>query len=221
MNKPPLDIEEFQLFPHEKTLFEKSNIPDSTGIYAWYINFSKFQNFSTKKEFLQNLKKINELISPDNLNGTVKSYFRKYKVMIDEDRPFIDKFYLEDEKEAIISGTKLESLTLAECKDLMNLLSNFSILVNPLYIGISNSLRRRWEDHRRAFFDVKKLIDDGENQDLIFQESQKSFGGRAAYQNFNWEYMIFACVEKDIDRKLVSHTEYLVNRLYNPLFGRK
>mgnify|MGYP000716484415 CR=1 FL=1 len=112
-------------------------------------------------------------------------------------------------------------MSLDDCIKIMDLLSNFSVLVNPLYVGISVSLKNRWTQHRRSFNKVREMQDIKEDEETILKEGLKSFGGRVALKSFNWEYLIFACVEKDIDRNLIAETEFLINRFYSPLFGRK
>lgn len=216
-----LDIEKFDLFPYEKTLDNGGIIPDKKGIYAWYIDFSKFKKFSTKKEFSRKLEILDNLIATDSLKGNVKSFFRNYNVQLDENRLFLEKYIVESTEEEIIFGERLEKLSLDDCKELMDLLANFSVLVNPLYVGISISLKARWKQHRDAFNKIKSLQDLKEDDDVILKESYKSFGGRIAMKGFNWEYLIFACVEKNIDKKIISEAEYLINRFYSPLFGRK
>lgn len=216
-----LEVEDFTLFPHEKTMGKPDNIPDSEGIYAWYLDFSKFQNFNTIEEFSKKLKLIDNLIAIDELNGSVKSYFKNYNVNLSENRIFLDKYMIDESEEEILLGDKIKNLSLEDCQKIMELLSNFSILVNPLYVGISNSLQTRWKQHRIAFFTIKKMQDDGEDLSTISNLALKNFGGRVAIKGFNWEYLIFACVEKNIERNLIGETEYLINRFYNPLFGRK
>lgn len=216
-----LDIENFTLYPSERTLDEGGSIPESKGIYAWYLDFSKFKVFSSKKEFSEKLKLLDKLIATDELNGRVKSFFKNYNVKLEEDRLFVQKYIVDETDEEIIFGEKLDDLTLGECKDIMDLLSNFSVLVNPLYVGISVSLKKRWLQHRSSFNKVIEMQNNNEEGEYILQEGLKSFGGRVALKGFNWEYLIFACVEKDIERSLIAETEFLINRFYSPLFGRK
>lgn len=221
MSSKFLDIEKFKLYPYEKTMGKSDIIPDKKGIYAWYIDFSKFKNFSSKEDFSKKLKLLDSLIATDSLKGNVKSFFKNYNVQLEENRLFIEKYIIDETGEELIFGEKLENLTLEDCKNLMDLLSNFSILVNPLYVGISTSLKTRWDQHKKSFNKIIELRSIGEDEDIIRDEAQKSFGGRIAYKGFNWEYLIFACVEKDIDRKIINETEFLINRFYNPIFGRR
>jgi len=216
-----LKVEEFNIYPFEKSFGDKNNIPDGKGIYAWYLDFSKFQNFNSVDEFAEKMELLNSLISLDRLNGNVKSFFRKYSVEINESRSFIEKFYVEETEEEIIYGDKIKDLTLEECRELMDLLANFSLLVNPLYVGITTSFRTRYSQHYKSFLNVKKMILDNEGEENIEKQSSKSFGGRIASKDFKWEYLIFACVEKNIDRKIIGNAEFIINRFYNPLFGRK
>ncbi len=216
-----LEIEDFTLYPHEKTLFQPDNIPLGSGIYAWYLDFSKFKNFNTVSEFSKKLEMIDSLITLDELNGTVKSYFKNYNVSLNENRPFLEKYYMDDSEEEINWGDKIRNFSIEDCKKIMDLFSNFSILVNPLYVGISNSLQTRWKQHRDAFQKIKRMQEDREDEELLNATAVKSFGGRVALKGFNWEYLIFACVEKNIERNLIGETEYLINRFYNPLFGRR
>ncbi len=216
-----LDIEKFQLYPYEKTMGKSDIIPDKKGIYAWYIDFSKFKNFSSKEDFSKKLKLLDSLIATDTLKGNVKSFFRNYNVQLDENRLFLEKYNIDETDDELIFGEKLEDLTLEDCKTIMDLLSNFSILVNPLYVGISTSLKGRWQQHKNSFNKIIELKNIGEEEEIIRNEAIKSFGGRVAFKGFNWEYLIFACVEKDIDRKIINETEYLINRFYNPIFGRR
>jgi hypothetical protein len=221
MKSKYLDVEKFKLYPYEKTMGKSDLIPDKKGIYAWYIDFSKFKNFDTKEEFSKKIKLLDSLIASDTMKGNVKSFFKNYNVQIDENRLFIDKYIVDDTEEELIFGEKLVNLSIEDCKNMMDLLSNFSILVNPLYVGISSSLKTRWDQHKKSFNKIKELQDLKEDDDLIKNEAMKSFGGRIALKGFNWDYLVFACVEKDIDRKIINETEYLINRFYNPLFGRR
>lgn len=217
-----LDIEKFELFPHERTLGKSDSIPKGKGIYAWYLDFSKFKSFNSIEEFSKKIELIDNLISLDSISGSVKSFFRHYNVSLNENRLFMDKFLIDDSDDEIIFGQKIKNLSLEDCRKIMDLLSNFSILVNPLYVGIATSLSTRWEQHRKAFYNIIELQQNREEEEeLIKSLAHKTFGGRVAYKGFNWEYLIFACVEKDIDRKLINETEFLINRLYNPLFGRR
>jgi len=216
-----IEVENFDIYSFEKSLGNKNNIPDEKGIYAWYLDFSKFKNFSTVDEFAEKMNLLNSLISLDKLNGSVKSFFRKYNVEINENRSFIEKFYIEETEEEIIYGDKIQDLSLKECRELMDLLANFSLLVNPLYVGITVSFRKRYGQHQKSFLDIKKMRENNEEEELILEKGLKSFGGRIASKDFKWEYLIFACVKKDIDRKIIGNAEFLINRFYNPLFGRR
>lgn len=221
MPKRLLDIENFSLFPYERTLDKGDNIPENKGIYAWYLDFSKFKRFKTKEEFAVKLKLLDSLIASDELNGNVKSFFRNYNVKLEENRLFVDKYVTDITEEEIIFGERLKKMSLGDCKKIMDLLANFSVLVNPLYVGISVSLKNRWTQHRRSFNKVREMQENKEDESTILKYGLKSFGGRVALKGFNWEYLIFACVEKDIDRNLIAETEFLINRFYSPLFGRK
>lgn len=221
MNKNILDIENFNLFPSEKTLDNGGTIPDKKGIYAWYLDFSKFKVFNSKEEFSEKLKLIDGLIATDELNGNVKSFFKNYNVKLEENRLFVQKYIIDETEEEIIFGEKFNNLSLEDCRKIMELLANFSVLVNPLYVGISTSLKKRWTQHRKTFYNIVEMQANGEDEDYILKEGLKNFGGRVALKNFNWEYLIFACVEKEIERNLIAETEYLINRFYSPLFGRR
>jgi len=216
-----LDIEKFDLFPIEKTISGSTIIPDKSGMYAWYLNFSKFQNISTKEEFEINIQKIDDLISKDTLNGSVKSFFRKYDIRLDETRIFVEKFVTEEDNGVFTVGEKLTSLTLQQCKDILAHLSKFSILVSPLYVGIATSLRTRFKQHKKSFEGIKDMQNNGDDLSTVMGEAEKSFGGRAAIKGFNWDQLIFACVEMEIDRRSIQEQEFLINRFYNPILGRK
>ncbi|SNQ43841.1 hypothetical protein [Cellulophaga lytica] len=221
MTKSLFEIENFSLFPYERTLDKGDNIPEKKGIYAWYLDYSKFKKFKTKEEFALKLKLLDSLIATDELNGSVKSFFRNYNVKLEENRLFVEKYVSDITEEEIVFGERLKKMSLEDCKKVMDLMANFSVLVNPLYVGISISLKNRWYQHRKSFNKVREMQDMKEDENLILQEGLKSFGGRVALKGFNWEYLIFACVEKEIDRNLIAESEFLINRFYSPLFGRK
>eukprot|EP00388_Colpodella_angusta_P007636 GDKJ01021448.1.p2 GENE.GDKJ01021448.1~~GDKJ01021448.1.p2 ORF type:complete len:220 (-),score=18.00 GDKJ01021448.1:106-765(-) len=216
-----LDIEKFDLFPIEKTISGDTIIPNKSGMYAWYLNFAKFQNISTKEEFEINIQKIDDLISKDTLNGSVKSFFRKYDIRLDETRIFVEKFITEEENGVSTVGEKLASLTIEQCKDILKHLAKFSILVSPLYVGIATSLRTRFRQHKKAFEAIKEMQNNNDDLLLVMSEGEKSFGGRAAIRGFNWDQLVFACVEMEIDRRSIQEQEFLINRFYNPILGRK
>jgi len=217
----PLKIDEFQLYPIEKTLSSSSAIPGKSGMYAWYLNFSKFSTISSKDDFEKNIIKLDELLTKDTLTGSVKSFFKRFNVDLNEERIWLDQFTTTTTGKVITVGEKLNTLTLSQCQDIFNYLSQFSMLVSPLYVGIAKSLQTRFDGHKRAFYEIKKMQADGEDPDVIYEEAEKSFGGRAAIRGFNWEHLIFACAEMPVDRHTIQSQEFLINRLYSPILGRK
>lgn len=212
-------MEKFISFKYEDTIYKNGhNIPTASGLYAWYLDFSKLGIVNNKEDFSSVVYRLNELITSEVMKGEVSSPLKKYSVNVLQNRNFFNDYLIDSD---LTEGKKISELSDEDCVKIFKVLGEFSYLVSPLYIGVASSLRSRYRSHKRSFHEINTLIDEGTDEDIIQGEAKKTFGGRLAYQGFNWDLLIFSCVKTDLESSLNKSTEYLLNRMYSPIFGKR
>ncbi|QTY26353.1 hypothetical protein [Flavobacterium sp. CS20] len=211
-------MKEFR-FRYEDTIYKNGrNIPKTSGLYTWYLDFSKLGIVNNKDDFSTIVYRLNELITSENMKGEVSSPLKKYIVNVHQNTNFFNDYLIDSD---LTEGKKISELSDEDCVKIFKILGEFSHLVSPLYIGVASSLRNRYRSHKRNFYEIVTLIDEGEDEVVIQEKAKKTFGGRLAYQGFNWDLLIFNCVKTDLESSLNKSTEYLLNRMYSPIFGKR
>lgn len=191
-------------------------LPDNSGLYSWYIDYSKLGKVKNKDDLNKIVEKINDLIFGEYLNGTVKSSLRKFEVEMNQINTFID-----DKNEDEFTFKKISELTDRESIEVFKILKRFSLLASPLYIGVTSSLQRRYINHKNNFDTIQQMKVEGVDDEILKAKSDKTFGGRIAYKGFKWDCLIFNYLETSLDSNINSSAEFLLNRVYSPIFGKK
>ncbi|MBZ9650995.1 hypothetical protein [Psychroflexus montanilacus] len=206
-------------FRYEDTIYKNGkNIPKTSGLYTWYLDFSKLGIVNNKDDFSTIVYRLNELITSEIMKGEVSSPLKKYSVNVHQNTNFFNDYLIDSD---LTEGKKISELSDEDCVKIFKILGEFSHLVSPLYIGVASSLRSRYRSHKRNFYEIVTLIDEGADKVIIQEKAKKTFGGRLAYQGFNWDLLIFNCVKTDLESPLNKSTEYLLNRMYSPIFGKR
>lgn len=105
------------------------------------------------------------------------------------------------------------------------------VIASPIYIGVTNNLKRRLKEHTEGFLEVKDYCRriDGYLARLKEQIDWKGadFAQRAAAAEFSSDNL-FAMIlplesgfDEDDHQDLLHSAEWLLNRWYTPTFGRK
>jgi hypothetical protein len=107
-------------------------------------------------------------------------------------------------------------LTIDECKAVFDNMKKASLLSNPLYIGIAGNINERFNQHMGDY--DRYLFEKSFNNDFISTDTSK-FGYRIAQAGFKKYHLLFCYVELEINRKAIQQAEFLLNRLFKPIFG--
>jgi hypothetical protein len=107
------------------------------------------------------------------------------------------------------------------------------LLASPVYIGVTNNLRRRLKEHTDSFLELKERcvkLDNYLNRlKAEVDNSSTDFAHRAVAAEFTAEHLFVVAIplaspiaEADADHlNILSAAEWLLNRWYLPPFGRK
>lgn len=185
--------------PNTDRIYE--NIPSKSGIYGWFYNYSYIKNFSNNPEKIKKLllEASEKLKNPDFRTYLSAKFGNQFKGEIS----YIGRF-----KENIINE-KIDTLNEDEIKLLFDVLQNFS---QPLYIGIADNLRSRYIQHYKSI--TEEICD-------MKLSQGKCFGHRVQDVKIEIKELVYKYMELDIDRNKIENMEYIANRFFRPIFGRR
>lgn len=106
------------------------------------------------------------------------------------------------------------------------------ILAAPVYIGVATSLRNRLKQHTELLYKLSKHVDKNPDARREMQKLQKTyFASRAVSMGFNpdsltvWTLNLSSVYPKKEDqdalRMIAESAEWLLNRWYRPMLGRR
>lgn len=198
-----ISSKDFQEQSHYRSFPEPELIPETPGIYSWYYNFSHLKDFIGNREQLyREIESSSQKLSYPPLHGELRGDLgTKYQSIMEN----VDYIRFTDKKVKSIS-----SMSTDEIMDLIVLLNNFA---SPLYIGVTKTLRGRYLNHLEDYNKART----GEGK-----IKKNSFGYRLNEMKIDFRYLIFRYVElKTIARYDIEAIEYIANRLFKPLAGRR
>lgn len=180
---------------------EYLNVPSKSGIYGWFYNYSYIKNFSNNPDRIKSLlvEASDKLKNPEFRTYLSAKFGNQFKGEIS----YIGRF-----KEKIVNE-KVDTLSEDEIKLLFDVLQNFS---QPLYIGIADNLRARYLQHYKSIT---------ENICQMQKSKGKCFGHRIQDVNIEIGELVYKYMELDINRTKIENMEYIANRFFKPIFGRR
>ena len=104
---------------------------------------------------------------------------------------------------------KIDTLDEDEIKMLLEVLQNFS---QPLYIGIAINLRERYLQHYKSI--TESLCE-------LQKDKGKCFGHRIQKEEIEIKELVYKYTELNINRDKIENIEYIANRFFKPIFGRR
>jgi len=184
--------------PHEQI----NNVPTEAGIYGWYYNFDRLQGFSNNpSKIKQELLNISiKLKSPEFKTFLSAKFGNTFKGEVEHNSKFKEKDI----------NKRIDALSKEEIESMLSILQNFT---QPLYIGISKNLKDRYNTHYKSI-----------SEDICSTDRTKGkcFGHRIQEQKIKIEELVYKYQVLDtIDRSNIEKIEYIANRFFKPIFGRR
>lgn len=185
---------------HENVFPRASVVSEKSGIYAWYFNFNTLSNFlNDKDELFSQLERISKGLSFPTISGRLKGNLGSNYSVIMNNVDFISSEIIK---------TKIKSFNKVTLENLFNTLNLFSY---PIYIGVANNLRIRYENHLKDYTNSKA-------NSII---SDENFGQRLLKLNLDPRELNFKFIEFKINRAQLETIEYIANRIFKPISGRR
>ena len=175
------------------------DIPNTAGIYGWYYNFKTLKGINDIDILSNMLAEISINLRHVDIQTTGKSHLSTFFTGNLTEKYLLDPMKIREKIEIIESNSNTE--------ELITLLNEFS---PPVYIGISVNLKTRYNTH----------LKDLQYCDIV--ASKRCFGQRARERSIRKEYLTYKYLSMpSIDSSSQKSVEYILNRIFKPIFGRK
>ena len=183
--------------PDEKV----DEVPSESGIYGWYYNFDILQVFTNNPT---KIKSELLLISEKLKNPEFKTFLSsKFGNSFKGEVQHVGRFKEKD------INDRIDELSEDELKQMLSILQNFT---QPLYIGIAKNLKDRYATHYKSIVD--NICDTDKRQG-------KCFGHRIQEQEIDIKELIYKYQTLTMERSNIERIEYIANRFFKPIFGRR
>lgn len=229
---------------------EVSSAPECAGLYAWYaqpsLGKADLKDFFDADGIINNLgqERTKQALSKhtskfDPLPKPLKSYSPFGGIwkgsLINTGQSNIKKIILSqksyDEKSIehkIIKSTKNQK----NREKLLEILENaHPLIASPIYIGMSNNLRRRLTQHTATFISTKEKIKNLDNYLEILKKNidrkTSTFAERAIAAEFSSDDLFAVILPIDEEERgedhdeIIESAEWILNRWYKPILGRR
>ncbi len=220
---------------------EVSDAPVLPGLYSWYAGLGLGElDIADETQTRSALSKQTSKYKPSSLISEIKGNFGalwKGELLdksMDKLSFALSNEYLEYEEQT--QENRLNR-TLSELSTRKALISNLEncvpVFMSPLYIGISENLRRRLSEHVRIFRAIYDQKKSGRNDQNYEEESLDDFGNnfafRAVQRGFKEDNLkVFVLPFEGLEdmtqqqiRDIISSVEFLVNRWSKPSLGER
>ncbi len=218
---------------------EAEDIPELPGLYAWYLNFINLQGFNDPEKFLTKFepylrafsankegkqKDPNEVPYIANLTGGGR-FGDEYSAKLRVTNKLVERDATANQ--ALPEGWKVEG-----AQEILKILFNlgYPILSAPIYVGKSDNLKRRIDEHLTAIDDAKEVAGKFGEDWYVANDAPKTFARRFVGLNLDPSMLLVACVAIDPTALKVSpsvamywieEAEYYFNNISRPSLGRK
>lgn len=208
----------------EYTLDNLYGAPTEPGIYAWYLNTElRTADLNDNHATKTNLFRIfNQLKLPNfdiEARGNLSLHLKgtlAHSTVGSEDGPEFSSLVeniLQNEDSRKLFATILKQST--------------PHLMSPLYIGVTNNIRRRLKDHKNDIDNFRKIIKT-RVYDAQAEEPKQKFALEIVKRGIPNRYLhVFVSTNFDYkgsleeERKAAEAVETILNRLFYPIFGRR
>jgi hypothetical protein len=198
------------------TYQQRQQIPVSSGIYAFYVDFAFIARAmrrpgATVAQFESLLNKVSRAHTASNPKDTEFNVFGRT-------RTFTAVYSLQA-SHIIRRGTVPAGFTVPQVRQLALLLDKCAFLTAPIYVGIAEhqTLIDRYEQHRHKYGHIKatSVIRAGRGRDA-FQRSG-SFPANLVRRGIQFRHLVFACYPlTPAEITYVRFVEKLFHAISNP-----
>lgn len=228
----------WQVFKHTRT----EDVPELPGLYAWSLNFVNPQEFVSPKKFLtkydpyiaafrgQNATEesvMDRVVHLAHLHGT-GAFGDQYSAQLQRTTKHI-------KRDADISHNEAPESNAESAQQILKSLFNesYQVLSAPLYIGKSDNLKRRVNEHLKAVEEAKQAKQIAQQlrpEELIADDDLGTFARRLVSVDLDSSMLLFTCIAIDpvaLNMTLadamywIEEAEYYFNNISRPSLGRK
>lgn len=178
-----------------------SQVPSQHGIYGWYYNFNYLHGFANNPDRIKRmLLEVSEKLKNPEFQAFISAKFgNSFKGELEYNGKFKEKDINE----------RIDYLSQQEIEDLLSILQDFT---QPLYIGIAQNLKERYATHYKSI--TENICD-------VDKQAGKCFGHRVQQQNIKIKELVYKYQTLNMDRSNIEKIEYIANRFFKPIFGRR
>lgn len=218
---------------------ETEEVPELPGLYAWYLNFINPQEFSNPKKFLTKYDPYVRALNSDSEEEQKDPQGGKFVAHLTGDGRFGDHYAAKLRIAHKLIGHDAgssrsqpdDAKKVAAQKILQNLFNDsFQIFSAPLYIGKTDNLKRRFEEHLGAIEAAGSRAERDGHEQFAEHDNAKNFGRRLVALKLKKDSLLFFCVPIDYHQLGISkseatfwieESEYYFNNISRPVLGRK
>ena len=218
---------------------EAEEVPELPGLYAWYLNFINPQEFADPKKFLTKYEPYVQALNSDSEAEQKDPLGGNFLANLSGPGKFGDQYHaklriahklIESDTTPSRSAPDAAKNTDAQ-KILQNLFNDtFEIFAAPLYIGKTDDLKRRVEEHLAAIDDAVDVAERFGHEQFAAHDNAKNFAKRLIALKLKKEMLLFFCVPIDYQQLgitkaeatyWIEESEYYFNNISRPVLGRK
>ena len=218
---------------------EAEEVPELPGLYAWYLNFINPQEFVDPTNFLSKYTPYVEALNSDSgaeqkdpLGGNYIADLRGHGKFGDQYHAKLRIAHKLIEIDSDSARSVPDDAKDAAAQHILQQLFNdaFTIFAVPLYIGKTDNLRRRIEEHLAAIEDAHAAAKRHGLEQFAAHDNAKNFAKRFVALDLRKDALLFFCVPIDYQRLGISRaeatywieeSEYYFNNISRPVLGRK
>ena len=218
---------------------EIDEVPALPGLYAWYLNFINKQNFTDPLKFLTKYDPYLNALNSDSREEQRDPQGGKFIADLKGDGRFGDQYtaklrikqkLIERDEDSSQSQPAITNDKAAQ-EILQNLFNDtFQIFASPLYIGKTDNLKRRIEEHLTAIERATDVAERFGHEQFAEHDNATNFGKRLVALKLPKDELLFFCVPINYDQLGISkseatywvrESEYYFNNISRPVLGRK
>jgi len=218
---------------------QAEEVPELPGLYAWYLNFVNPQGFIDPEKFLTKYERYLAAFSSDKEDEQKDPVGGSYLAHLVGSGRFGDAYsaQLRVENKLIGKDSKAdrkspEGASSEGAQEILRTFFNdgFPILSAPIYVGKSDNLSRRIDEHLSAIEDAHAVAGKFGEDWYVANDAPKTFARRFVGLGLNSSMLLFACIAIDpTELKMTSteamywieEAEYYFNNISRPSLGRK
>jgi hypothetical protein len=218
---------------------EAHDVPERPGLYAWYLDFINRQSFIDPEKFLTKYEPYLKAFSSDREDEQTDPVGGSYLAHLVGSGRFGDAYsaQLRVENKLIGKDSKAdrkspEAASREGAQEILRTLFNegFQILSAPIYVGKSDNLSRRIEEHLTAIDDARAVAGKFGGDWYVANDPPRTFARRFVGLGLNPSMLLFACIAIDpTEIKMnpaaamywIEEAEYYFNNISRPSLGRK